>query len=300
MLSYIEDQKVLNIFNVSIGGQPGENPLVVGGSVFYDKHKALLNERTGKFDKNLVEAEINEFISLVDELGLQAIIDVVGGYPEALVKECEFIADLIEVPFLVDGLNDNIRIPTMMSLKEMGLLERAILNSIDENTSDQNLDILREIGVKHAVLLTFRSNIIYANQKVDLLINKLIPKAEKAGIDNYIVDTAVLDLTSINVNIEISRLIKTKLGIPTGLAPANAIYEWNKLTKYGEGSKCGAIASLMAYCASAGNDFVLFGPVKYAKCVVPSIALISGINSYYRKRFLRKNVSERISFQKIF
>ncbi len=299
-MSYDKDQKVINIGNCSIGGQPGENPLVVIGSVFYDKHDALLNEKTGEFDKKLVETELNEFISIVEDVGVQAIVDVVGGYPDALVKECEFVADIVDVPFLVDGLNDSCRIPAMVSLKEKGLLDRAILNSIDENTSDKNLEILNEIGVKNAVLLTFGSNTIFARQKMEILKNKLLPKAKKAGIVNYIVDTALLDITSIDINIETSKLIKRELGVPVGFAPANAIYGYKKLKKYGVSSKYGTIASIMTYSVSSGSDFVLFGPVKYAKSVVPSIALISGIKSYYRKRILKKNVSDKVSFQKIF
>ena len=45
---------------------------------------------------------------------------------------------------------------------------------------------------------------------------------------------------------------------------------------------------------------ILFGPVKFAKCLVPSIAMISGINAYYRKRILRKPISDQTPFKKIF
>jgi tetrahydromethanopterin S-methyltransferase subunit H len=56
----------------------------------------------------------------------------------------------------------------------------------------------------------------------------------------------------------------------------------------------------MAYCASAPSDFILFGPIKFAKCIVPSVALISGVNSYYRKRVLRKEISENSPLKVIF
>jgi len=56
----------------------------------------------------------------------------------------------------------------------------------------------------------------------------------------------------------------------------------------------------MAYCVNAGSDFVLFGPIKFAKCVIPAMALISGINSYYRKRILRKPISDRTPLKHIF
>jgi len=300
VLTFEHEQKVISIGDCKIGGQPGEHPVVMVGTVFYTSHAALKDEKTGEIDKKLVETEINNFISIVEDTGMQAIIDVVGAYPEALTKQCEFIADITDVPFLVDGLNDDSRIPAMAGLKEIGLIDRAILNSIDENTKEESVNKLKEIGVKNAVLLTFGNKYIFPQQKLSLLQDHLIPTAQKAGIENYIVDTAVLDLPSICINVETTRLIKSKLGVPTGFAPANAIYGWDFIKKYGDDPRCGAIASLMTYCADAGSDFILFGPVKYAKCVVPSIALISGINSYYQKRILRKHISENTPLKRIF
>ncbi len=300
MLEFKKEQKVVEIGNVKIGGQPGENPIVLIGSVFYRNHSALLDEKTGKFDKQIVEQELNEFTTIIEETGMQAIIDVVGSYPEPLVKECSYIADQVDCPFLVDGLNDSIRIPAMEGIKELGLLDRAILNSLDDNTSDQNIIKIKEIGVKSAILLAFGNRYVYAKKKLDLLNEKLIPNAQKANIENLLVDTAVLDLASICINVETTRIVKSELGLPTGFAPSNAAYGWNFVKKYGASSRCGAIASLMTYSASAGSDFILFGGIKFAKCVVPSIALISGINSYYRKRVLRKEISERTPFKLIF
>jgi len=300
MLEFESEQKIIQIGNIKLGGQPGENPIVMIGTVFYAKHAALLDEKTGKIDKNLIEQELNEFTELIEDTQLQGVIDVVGSYPEALVKECEFVANNVEYPFLVDGLNDSSRIPAMERLKEIGLLDRAILNSIDENTTDENLQRLKEIGVKTAVLLTFGNKYIFPQQKLKFLKETLIPKAKKANIDNCIVDTAVLDLPSISINFETTGLVKKELGLPTGFAPANAIYGWNFAKKYGENARCGAIASIMTYCASAPSDFILFGPLKFAKCIIPAISLISGVNSYYRKRILRKKIYERTPLKTIF
>ena len=55
MYNYETEQKVLEIGNVKIGGQPGENPIVAIGTVFYAKHVALLNEKTGEIDKKIIE-----------------------------------------------------------------------------------------------------------------------------------------------------------------------------------------------------------------------------------------------------
>mgnify|MGYP006281734857 CR=1 FL=1 len=300
MLNFESEQRVVEIGDVKIGGQPGENPVVAIGSVFYSNHKALKDEKTGEFDEDIVEEEINNFMEIVDENNLQAIIDVVGSTPEALVKECQFVADLVDVPFLVDGLNDEIRVPAMEGIKEIGLLDRAILNSIDENTNEERLEKLKNIGVKNSVLLTFGTRYIYPEKKLSFLQEDLIPKAEKAGVENYIVDTAVLDLASISFNFAATRLVKNELGLPTGYAPSNAIYGWDFIKQYGETARYGAISSMMVNALDAGSDFILFGPIKFAKWVVPSLALICGTNSYYRKRVLRENVSDLTPLDKVF
>ena len=300
MLNFDKEQTVAKIGNVTIGGQPGENPVAMVATVFYTNHAALLDEKTGKIDKKLVEQELNEYSEIIEETGMQGIIDVVGGYPEALLKECELIAEIVDYPFLVDGLNDSSRIPAMEGLKDIGLLDRAILNSIDEATSSESIQKLKEIGVKNAILLTFGNKYIFPQKKIEFLKNTLIKKAQSANIENILVDTAVLDLPSIGINVETTRLVKSELGLPTGFAPANAIYGWNFVKKYGDQARCGGIASLMAYCVNAGSDFVLFGPVKFAKCIIPSISLISGINSYYRKRVLKKKISDRTPLKHIF
>lgn len=299
MLEFEKKQKVIEIGNVRIGGQPGENPVVAVGSVFYSKHPALKDEKTGDFDKKMVEQELNEFITIVEENNLQAIVDVVGADPDALIKECKFVADLVDVPFLVDGLNDEIRIPAMEGMKEAGLLDRAILNSIDDNTNEENLLKLRNIGVKNAVLLTFGSRYIFPNQKLTFLKDGLIPKTKKAEIENYIIDTAVLDLASLSLNYETTRLIKSELGLPTGYAPANAVYSWEFIKKFGQKARAAGITSVMINALDAGSDFILYGPIKFSKWVLPSLALISATNSYYRKRVLRKNVSEKTPLKKV-
>jgi tetrahydromethanopterin S-methyltransferase subunit H len=300
MLEYEKQQKVIDVAGTKIGGQPGENPPVMVATVFYANHAALLDEKTGNVDRKLLETELHEYTEIIEDTGMQGMIDVVGAYPDALVKECKIIADLVDYPFLVDGLNDSSRIPALKRLGEIGLLDRAILNSIDESTKNETLQNLKSYGVKNAVLLTFGNRYIYPEQKIKFLEESLLPKAEEAGIENVMVDTAVLDLPSISINAETVRIIKTKLGLPAGFAPANAIYAWNYIKKYGESARCGAIASLMSYCVNSGGDFVLFGPVKFAKCIIPAQALISGVNAYYRKRILRKNISEWTPLKKVF
>jgi tetrahydromethanopterin S-methyltransferase subunit H len=77
MLNFEKEQVVVEIGDVKLGGQPGENPPVMIGTVFYANHAALLDEKTGQIDKNLAEKELNEYCEIIDETNMQGIIDVV-------------------------------------------------------------------------------------------------------------------------------------------------------------------------------------------------------------------------------
>ena len=39
MFKFQKEQEIVNIAGVKIGGQPGELPTVLAGTIFYDKHE---------------------------------------------------------------------------------------------------------------------------------------------------------------------------------------------------------------------------------------------------------------------
>jgi tetrahydromethanopterin S-methyltransferase subunit H len=86
MLNLEIEQKIVEIGNVKLGGQLGENPIVMIGTVFYANHAALLDEKTGSIDKKLTEQELSEYTEIIEETQLQGIIDVVGSYHLLLIQ----------------------------------------------------------------------------------------------------------------------------------------------------------------------------------------------------------------------
>uniref|UniRef100_A0A7C4BAF6 Tetrahydromethanopterin S-methyltransferase subunit H n=1 Tax=Thermofilum pendens TaxID=2269 RepID=A0A7C4BAF6_THEPE len=55
MLKFKTQQRVFEVGSVKIGGQPGENPTVLIGSIFYHGHKILVNEKTVEFHREEAE-----------------------------------------------------------------------------------------------------------------------------------------------------------------------------------------------------------------------------------------------------
>jgi tetrahydromethanopterin S-methyltransferase subunit H len=51
MFKFQKEQKAFDIAGTKIGGQPGEYPIVLVGSIFYDRHKIVTDANKGEFDK---------------------------------------------------------------------------------------------------------------------------------------------------------------------------------------------------------------------------------------------------------
>ncbi len=288
---------------IKIGGEPSEYPFVLIGSIFYHGHKIVKDERSGDFDKEKAEQQINNFLEFSDQTGIPIIIDVVGADKEALFKYCEFVAEKTEIPFLVDGLSDESRIYAIEKLIEMGYRDRAVYNSIDNATSIESCEKIKSIGVKNAVLLCFGSRAVTPDQKVKLLTSTdpenlgLLEKVKIAGIQDYLVDVAVLDIPSIAISAGSIKKIKEELKIPVGCAPVNALAEWKNWKMFGKKGKIGTTAAVISYLMSSGADFGMYGSINQANSVFPGIALIDTINAYYRKRIMKKD-AEFTSFMK--
>jgi tetrahydromethanopterin S-methyltransferase subunit H len=273
--------------------------------MFYRGHKILHDERTGDFDKQKAEEQIQSFLEFGDQTGVPIIIDVVGAYGEPLVKCCEFVAERADIPFLVDGLTDETRIYAIQKLIETGYRDRAVYNSIENGTSIEDCAKIKEIGVKNAVLLCFKSSALTPEKKINLLTSTdtdnpgLLEKVKLAGIQDYIVDVAVLDVPSISRSAGAIKRIKQELKIPVGCAPVNALAEWSNWKMFGKVGKTGTTTAAMSYILAHGADFAMYGSINKAKDVFPGIALLDSINAYYRKRVLKKEAESTSFMQKL-
>ncbi len=287
-------QKIAEIGNIKIGGESSEYPFVLIGSMFYHGHKIVRDDRAGEFDKSKAEEQIQNFLEFSDQTSVPVIIDVVGAYKEALLKYCQFVAEHCEIPFLVDGLSDESRIFAIEKLIETGYRERAVYNSLDSATNVESCAKIKEIGVKNAVLLCFGSRAVTPKQKINLLTSTdpenlgLLEKVKLAGIQDYIVDVAVLDIPSIAISAGSIKKIKEELKIPVGCAPVNALAEWNNWKMFGKKGKTGTTAAIISHMLSSGADFGMYGSINKAIDVFPGIAVLDSINAYYRKRILKK------------
>lgn len=285
-----KEQKVFDICGVKVGGQPGEYPTVLVGTIFYDRHKIVSDPLKGVFDKEKAEELLNKQDEMSDKTGNPYIVDVVGSTAEALIKFIDFVASAIDGPFLIDSTLSSARIEAFRHAAEIGLTQRAIYNSIESHVKDRDVSALKEIGVRSAVVLAFDPRNPRPEGRVQILHGypgqvSLLKAAEEAGVQNILVDTAVLDVPSIGFSAKAIQLVKQEFGLPAGCAPSNATTTWKKIKKglspYAY-NVCSAVAG--AVTVFWGANFVLYGPIEDSETAFPAYATADLINAYYASR----------------
>ncbi|MFX1509455.1 MAG: tetrahydromethanopterin S-methyltransferase subunit H [Promethearchaeota archaeon] len=306
MFKFEQEQKVFDIAGVKVGGQPGEYPTVLIGSIFYDGHKIVTDIMKGEFDKSQAETLLKKQEEMSEITGNPVIIDVVGPSAEALKRCVDFVSEKTDAPFLVDGPSAEVRIPVMRYLAETGLIKRAIYNSIDYAVTSDEITTLKEIGAESSVLMCYNPRNVWAEGRKEILEGSegqkgLLEAAKEAGIHNILIDTAVLDVPSIGISARAVYIIKSEYGFPVGCGPPNAITTWKKVKKeMGPYAYNTCLAGSGLITQSLGANFILYGPIEDAEAVFPACAMADAIIAYNARRFGIRQQTKNHPLLKIF
>ncbi|MEM4445821.1 MAG: tetrahydromethanopterin S-methyltransferase subunit H [Candidatus Jordarchaeales archaeon] len=289
VLRFKTEQKVFDVAGVKFGGQPGENPIVLVGSMFYAKHKIVEDEKRGVYNKGGAEKLLREMEELSDKTGLPGLVDVVASTEEAARRYMEFIVDATDKPFLLDSPTPEVKIQALKFAKEMGAENRMIYNSLSAESKDFEFAALEESGVKAAILLTYTRNVMSSKARVEVL-EKLLPKAEAAGVTKPLVDTFVIDVPSLTPAAIAAVEIKRRYGLPCGSGAHNAVATWSGL-KDRLGKEAAKSAAVIANTMQLilGSNFVLYGPIEDCKHVFPAVYTVT---SSYRYAYRMKEFIE--------
>jgi tetrahydromethanopterin S-methyltransferase subunit H len=289
MFTFEKEQQVYDIAGVKIGGQPGQYPSVMIGSIFYRGHLIVSDEKKGIFDKVKAKNLLDREAEWSETTGNPRIIDVIGDTTEALLRYTEFILENTDSPFLLDSVDAKVRVEALRELsKDPAVLERVVYNSIDENASDEELAAIKECGVKTAVILAFSSKHLFPKDRIGLLAGTeeeegLLSKAKRAGITQFLVDPGVLDVASSSWTAEAINTVKKEFGLPGGCAPSNALYLWKKMRDKGTPAFEVAGTAVFTLPLVMGGDFLLYGPIRNAKWVYPACATTDAMIAYRGK-----------------
>ena len=297
-------QKIFEIGDVRIGGQPGELPTVLIGNIFYEGMPEVTNHKKGGFDRKSVLKWVKTAEELSEETGTPHFIDIMAMYPEAMNEYIMWISEHSDSAFLVDGANSETRVAALKTARELGLQERVIFNAISTQSSEDELEAICESKVNMAILLAYNEMDFSPEGRISILKGSdkdvgLLQIAEKAYIEKVLVDTVVFDVPSIAYAAKAIKIVKEEIGVPTGCSPANATYDWKRsrerLLRRGFAA---SNASAHVIAQLNGADFLIYGPIKQAKNLIPACAMTDAIIAYYAMR--RLNIKPLVSNHPIY
>ena len=304
LFKFKSKQKIFEIGNVKIGGQPGELPTVLIGNIFYKGMPEVTDHKKGEFDRKAARRWVKTAEELSEKTGTPHLVDVMAMYPEAMKKYIMFISSHSDNVFLIDGVNSETRVAALKTVEELGLQNKTILNAISPQSTETELEAIRESKVDAAILLAYNDLDFSPEGRVSILkgFSKdvgLLKTAREAHIKKILVDTVVFDVPSIAYAAKAIRIVKNELGYPAGCSPANATYDWRrsrgKLLRRGFAA---SNASAHAIAQFNGADFLIYGPIKQAINLMPACAMNDAIIAYYAMRKLE--TKPRVSYHPLY
>jgi tetrahydromethanopterin S-methyltransferase subunit H len=281
------EQKVFQIGGISIGGIPGQRPVVLVGTLFYHGHKIVKDENAGTFDEAAAEALVKAQDEMSDKTGNPAMIDVAAASIPAMKTHLEFVADLTKSPLMIDSPSAEIRAVGLAHAKEQGILDRVVYNSITPSSKPDELKTIQSSGVSSSVLLAYNMKDFSTAGRISA-IKELVSKRQEFGIEKPLIDTCVLDLPTLGSALRAIYELKDELGFPAGCGAHNAVALWKGLkSKMGEQAVKPCLASVNAASAAVGADFILYGPIDDAKVVFPAVAMV---DTAYSQLLIEKRI----------
>lgn len=300
MIKFTAEQKTYNIAGVEIGGQPGQHATLLIGSIFFSGHKIVKDNLKGIFDKDKAKALLDRDAEASARTGNPRFIDVIGDTGPALINYLEFVAQHTDAPMLVDSFSQQVRLEALRHFAGTEVAPRLVYNSIAEDYTAEELDCLRECDIKSSIVMAFSTAAPRPRQRIKLLVEKLLPAAAQAGLENLLIDPGVLDIASIGWTALTIREIKETLGYPCGCAPSNAIFTWEKLRAQGQPAFEAAAAAAFTLTQTQGADFVHYGPIRNAPWVYQAAATVDAMTAYSGRVTGVRPVSENHPLYRIF
>jgi len=275
MRKFNSPQQIYKIGRVSIGGQPGETPTVLVGSIFWLGQKMVQDANKGVFDPKEAENIINKMQTLSDETGVPFILDIVGTTTEAFKKYVQFVADHTEAPFLTDAMSPRVRMESAQFVKEIGLQDNTIYNSIYKGVQEAELQKIKELGIKTSIVLADNPKDGSFQGKMAVL-DEALDMAKRAGIEQVLIDCAIPAFApDMGITVRAIPEIKEKFGYPTGLGTGNVVTTmgWVKAHVPKEFRK-GTVTATNAIMQVQGADWLMFGPAEQSDYVFPAVAVV--------------------------
>jgi tetrahydromethanopterin S-methyltransferase subunit H len=268
-------QNIYEVGKVKIGGQPGELPTVLIGSIFWLGQKMVEDANKGIFDAQQAENLINKMENLSDITGVPFAFDIVGTTEEAFGKYIDFVAKHSEAPLMLDAMSPRTRMAAAELVKNMGLQDRCLYNSVYKGVRDPELEKLKESGIKMSIVLADNPKDNSLEGKMQIL-DEALALADKGGITKPLIDTAIPAFEpSMGTAVRAIPKIKEKFGHPTGLGTGNVVTTmgWVK-ANFEKQFRKGTRTATNAIMQTVGANWLMFGPAEQSDYIFPAVAIV--------------------------
>jgi len=284
MFKFQNEQEIVNIAGVKLGGQPGELPTVLAGTIFYNNHSIVEDAAKGLFDRAAAESIVNIQETGSEETGNPHMVHIYGTTPESITRYIDFISEVSDAPFLIDSSEGNVRAHAAEYVSEIGLADRAVYNSVNMSITEAEIEALARSDIDSSIILGFNAVDSSLQGRMNMLENGagmleegLLSIADSCGIVNKLIDPSITPMgNGAGVALRMTITAKARWGHPTGSGIHNAPSAWNWLQRKKEEDpivyRVCDIGSTCLQQAAAG-DFILYGPIEYARYVFPMAAM---------------------------
>ena len=274
------EQKIFDIGGVRVGGVPGRDPTVLIGTIFYRKQALVEDEKRGIFDTEEAERLIRQQEELSDVTGNPCMLDIEGSTAQSLERYIGFASEATDVPLLIGGPTPEVRQAGLKLAWDTGLSGRCVYNSLMPGCRGEEVGAIKDADVESAVLLAYNVTDMTPAGRLSTLV-QLLESTKDHGLEKPLLDAFVMDVPSLGIAFRAIKEAKDRLGLPTGCGPHNAVGLWKGLkSKMGLRSTRSVVASVNAFTAAAGADWILYGPIESAPVVFPAVAMVDAAYAF--------------------
>lgn len=275
MQKFNTPQKIYQIGKVKVGGQPGELPTFLIGSIFWLGQKMVSDANKGIFDAKAAEDIINRCQTQSDISGVPFALDIVGTTETAFEKYFDFVSKHTDVPLMLDAMSPRTRMVAANVAKKMGLAKNCFYNSVYKGVTDAELANLKESGITMSIVLADDPHDTTLAGKMKV-IEEALALAAKGGITQPLIDTAIPAFEpDMGTSVRAIPIMKEKYGHPVGLGSGNVVTTmgWVKANIAKEYRK-GTVTATNAILQTMGANWLMIGPAEQAEWVFPAVAVV--------------------------
>ncbi|ADL08280.1 tetrahydromethanopterin S-methyltransferase subunit H family protein [Thermosediminibacter oceani] len=259
---------VIKIGDAMVGGPFGSTTGLVVGSIFYDKHSIVSDPFAGEFDQSRAAELVDRVNQLSKRYGVQMAFDIIAASPEAMERFLEFVSARTNLPLLINATEAETRIAGLEAAAKLGILNRSIYASLNEDTEDEELEALGRHRPAAVMILASDVSNPTPEGTCEMIENYYHPMLKEIGVQAPIVDVGTMDPPSIGLNIRQIQAVRERFGYPAGCAFSNCFPQWTSVKKLGREWVNLSLATALAVCRAAGADYLHYGIIEKAAVAV--------------------------------